>query len=224
MLAKKDINLLLDPGYLDGETGYHVFEDGSAYVASHVKFPGVPIEALRWWWWWHSVESERYLLWFPHQHVAAIRYDRDILENDALSDEERYIGSTHHVTEFIGPTIDKIRINFRNPSEFALDRAKIDALGIVHACAFVYLDPLAVRPFTMIHLARPTDDGFEMRSRYWLGDEIMFRLFGKEIGIEPLFRTLGLKKRLIGPRAYELLVHDQTEFTHLASFSRKNLC
>lgn len=24
-----------------------------------------------WWFWWHSVESERYALWYPYNHVSA---------------------------------------------------------------------------------------------------------------------------------------------------------
>ena len=219
MLARSEINRLLEPGYLDGETGYRAFEDGSGYVASLVKFPGVAIEALRWWWWWHSVESERYLLWFPHQHVEVVRYDRDVLENQSLSDEERYVGSSHHVTEFIGPYLNKIQIDFREPSEFGLDGAKIAALGIVHGCGFVSMSGGRVRVATMIHLARPTEDGFEMRSRYWMGSEVKLRLLGREMRIEPLAKVLGVKKRLIGARmAYEQLLHDQTEFTHLSSF------
>jgi hypothetical protein len=219
VLDRSAINRLLEPGYLDGETGYHAFEDGSGYVASFVKFPGVPIEALRWWWWWHSVETERYLLWFPQQHVSVARYDRDVLENDSLSDEERYVGSSHHISEFIGPDLHQIQIDFGNPSEFGLDARKIEAMGIVHGCGFVSVNGGRVRVATMIHLARPAGDGFEMRSRYWMGGEIKLRLFGKELGIDPLAEALGAKKRLVGASlAYNQLVHDQSEFTHLASF------
>lgn len=218
VLARSDLNRLLDPGYLEGETGYYAFADGSGYVASLVQFSGVPIEALRWWWWWHAVEAERYLLWFPHQHVEETRNQRDRLENDALSDEERYVGASYSITEFIGPKRYQMRVDFRKPSEFGLDEAKMDTLGIVHGCGSVYARGAPIRGGTMIHLARPTEAGFELRSRYWIGDEMRLGLFGKEVGLDPLAKAFGLKQRLVGASmAYDQLLHDQTEYTHLAA-------
>ncbi len=218
-LAPEEINRLLDPGYLPGETGYCVLPDGSAYVASKVPFKGVPIEAFRWWWWWHSVESERYTLWYPHNHVSAERADRDKLTAPGLSDEDRYVPSTHKVVEYIGPRLVEIYIDFVDPSEMGLDMARARQQGVVHGCAWVRLQKPDLRFVRMAHLARPTADGFELRSRYWIARDLRLTTpFGRiPVPARALSGLKGSTKRLMSA-AYEQLLHDQIEFTHLSTF------
>ena len=72
---------------------------------------------------------------------------------------------------------------------------------------------------TMVHLARQTAEGFELRSRYWIGHEPRLGVLGRSLPVDPWFSRLGLKRRLAGARvAYEQLLHDQIEFTHLSTF------
>ena len=85
------------------------------------------------------------------------------------------------------------------------------------ACGHVYLRRPRLHSATMVHLVRDTDDGFELRSRYWLGDRISLGRGDRPLGLDRLAGALGLKARLAGERlAYEQLLHDQIEFTHLA--------
>lgn len=71
----------------------------------------------------------------------------------------------------------------------------------------------------MIHLARETDGGLEVRSRYWIGHEVALRFFGAEIPVDSIATVLGIKRAMIGERvAYEQYLHDQIEFTHLSTF------
>lgn len=210
------VNRLLEPGRLPVETGYCAFADGSAYVASRVSFPGCTGEMFAWWFGWHAVEPERYSLWYPHNHIAGGPKDHSVLHRPGLSHEERYVGTTHLVDEYIGPDRLKLAIRFERPSAFGLDESLFDRAGIVaHACARVGLRGTGLDAVTMLHLARKTSDGFELRSHYWIANEV--RLLG--VPVDGIAARTGLKRRLAGARmAYEQLLHDQIEFTHLAGF------
>ncbi|MGH3635181.1 MAG: DAPG hydrolase family protein [Mycobacterium sp.] len=212
------INRLLDPGYHHVETGYCVLHDGTVYVASLTKFPRASAEMFRWWFWWHSVEAERYTLWFPYNHVSAIAQNREVLVAPALQDWQRYIGNTHTISEYVGPDLSKLYIQFVDPSEFGIDTAALPAANVhAHACAHVFLQKPHIRVATMVHLVRDTDGGFEVRSRYWFADHLQLQLGGRSLDVTTPLRRTGIAQRLSGARAgYELLLHDQIEFTHLA--------
>ncbi|BBX90709.1 hypothetical protein MBOE_23580 [Mycolicibacterium boenickei] len=210
-----DLNRLLEPGYLDGETGYCGFDDGTGYTASLVKFPGATAEMFRWWFWWHSFEPERYSLWHPWCHADIWRSDPDTETAPGLSDVQRYVGSTHHINEYIGQDPLDIEITFIDPAQWGLDTDRFDSAGISgHACGNVLMKDSHIRLATMIHLIRDTDDGFELRSRYWIGDAAEPQQ-PPAPGVPQLTEVEGFS----GERqAYEQLIHDQTEFTHLATF------
>ena len=71
----------------------------------------------------------------------------------------------------------------------------------------------------MVHLARPTDFGFELRSRYWLMQEPKLKTPLGDINADALLRAMGIKTRdRVRRLAYEQLLHNQIEFTHLATF------
>ncbi|SDJ39441.1 hypothetical protein SAMN05444157_3159 [Frankineae bacterium MT45] len=215
-----DLNSLLEPGYHEVETGYCELPDGGAYVASLTRFPGSTAAMFRWWMWWHSFEPERYSLWYPWNHVSVRRDDPQTEHRAGLSDEERYIGSTHFVTEYIGPDRMDIEIRFIDPADWGFETDRFAAAGVqAHACADVYLQRPRLRAATMVHLIRETDDGVELRSRYWLGDRNTISILGREVGVDRPGTALGIKRRMAGARVgYEQLLHDQIEFTHLAGF------
>lgn len=219
-LSAKDVNALLEPGYHRVENGFCELSDGSAYVASHVPFPRATGEMYAWWFWWHSVEPARYTLWYPYNHVAALPVNRDVLTAPGLSHEQRYVGNTHHVDEYIGGDLVRIAIRFLDPAELGFDTARFAEAGIVgHACARVGLRDAPLEVVTMVHLARKTPDGIEQRSRYWIGHDVKLRLFGARLPVDRIGAALGTKRRMAGERVgYEQLLHDQIEFTHLASF------
>jgi hypothetical protein len=219
-LFPESLNALLDPGYHGVENGFCELRDGSAYVASHVPFPGATGEMYAWWFWWHSVEPARYTLWYPYNHIAAHPVDRAVLTKPGLTHEERYIGSTHHVDEYIGPDLVRIAIRFVDPAELGFDTTRFAEAGIVgHACARVSLRDKPLEVVTMVHLARKTPEGIEQRSRYWIGRDVKVRLFGARVPVDKIGAALGMKRRMAGARvAYEQFLHDQIEFTHLASF------
>src|SRR6185312_8459471 len=115
VLAPGDVNALLDPGHHRVENGYCELADGSAYVASRVPFPGCTGDMYGWWFWWHAVEAERYTLWYPYNHVDVRPRDREVLTRPGLRHEQRYVGTTHDVVEFIGPELLEVAIRFVDP-------------------------------------------------------------------------------------------------------------
>ena len=219
VLAPEAANRLLDPGYHAVENGYCELPDGSAYVASRVPLPGVTGDMYSWWFWWHAVEPARYTLWYPYNHVAAKPQQPELLTQPGLTHEQRYINTTHHVDEFIGPDFLRVSIRFVDPSEFGLDTRRFAEAGIVgHACARVGLLGTPVESVTMIHLARQTENGLEQRSRYWIGHDPRLKT---RFGTLPLERIASnnMRRKMAGARVgYEQLLHDQIEFTHLATF------
>lgn len=216
-----ELNSLLEPGYHEVENGWCELPGGGAYIASLTHFPGATAEMFRWWFWWHSFESERYALWYPYNHVSVRRDDPDTATRPGLTDEQRYLGSTHRITEYIGPDRQDITITFRHPRELGFDAERLAAADVVaHACGEVRLQVPPVRAGTMVHLARATADGLELRSRYWLGDRTDLRLpGGAHLRLTRAGELTGITRRMIGARvAYEQFLHDQIEFTHLAGF------
>lgn len=219
-LATENVNALLDAGYHTVENGFCELADGSAYVASRVPFPRATGEMYAWWFWWHAVEAARYTLWYPYNHIVARPADPTVLSAPGLTHEQRYVGTTHHVDEYIGHELLRITIRFLDPSELGFDTRRFGEAGIVgHACARVSLRDVPLEVVTMVHLARKTADGFEQRSRYWIGHDVKLRAFGRKLPIDKVGAALGTKRRMAGVRvAYEQLLHDQIEFTHLSSF------
>jgi hypothetical protein len=137
-----------------------------------------------------------------------------------LTDEQRYVGSRHVITEYIGPERMDIDITFVDPAAWGMDVARFAAAGVGgHACGVVRLRRPRLRAATMVHLIRDTDDGFELRSRYWLADRPALEVGRLSLGLNVPATRLGVKRRLAGRRlAYEQFLHDQIEFTHLAGF------
>ena len=221
-LTPDALNTLLEPGYHQVENGFCELPDGTAYTASLVPFPGCTGEMFQWWFWWHSVEPARYTLWYPYSHVSADPVDREVLTAPGLTHEQRYVGNTHRVTERIGSRLLRISIRFVEPAELGFDTSRFAAADIVgHACAEVSLQRPELPLTTMVHLARRTENGMELRSRYWTGHQMRLNLLGRSLSLplDGLLSSLGVKRRLVGlPVAYDQLLHDQIEWTHLSSF------
>ena len=218
--APDALNTLLDRGYHEGETGYCALADGTAYTASLTRWPGCTGEMVRWWFWWHSVEPERYVLWYPHCHISAQALNREVLTRTGLTAEQRYIGNTHRITEYIGAQSRNFLITFVEPQELGFDIARFAEADIVaHVCGLVSLQRPRVPFALMVHLVRETAGGVEMRSRYWIGNSLTLKLFGKDVAIDRPMARLKVKDRIFGEMlAYEQALHDQIEYTHLASF------
>ena len=137
------------------------------------------------WWFGYLETSEHYKLWHPEDHVWT--------EWDENREPGRYIGAAHSVHEHIGGELQKLKIRFRDPSEL-LDTSQFDEAGVTGViCARTGMLDAPIWGGHVIHFCRDTDDGCEMRSRFWLGDmdppdlaptrEAKIELFPDEVGL-----------------------------------------
>lgn len=207
VLPLSKIRKLLEPGDQSVENGWYVFPDGTGYVTSKTQFPGCTAEMIEWWFWWHSVEGDRYALWYPYNHCdVKSTYARlargeftteakknpktgrevPILERDDLPHRQRWLGSTHTVTEYIGPKLMSLRIEFKEPSYFGLGTwAELKEAGYeTAACGILWDKSLPMKVGDMIHLWRKNEHGLELKSRYYLGHQVYFELLGLKVSLD----------------------------------------
>jgi len=215
--AVTEANQLLEPSYLPLETGFTRLANGQLFVAVLTKMPRVTSQMIDWWFGWHYMESQRYKLWHPRAHVSN-RAERMIGDDPGLSDREKYLHNPNYVTEYVGSELLDISIAFSEASDF-LDVARFEAAGVGTAvCGVVSLQSSPLVLGLLIHLIRETEDGCEMRSRFWLGK--------LEVKGVPAARALSriAGSRFVAKRAApiaqgrDMLVHCAVEMNHLASF------
>ncbi|RMG32491.1 MAG: 2,4-diacetylphloroglucinol hydrolase [Gammaproteobacteria bacterium] len=198
--------------------GYGLLENGTSYVQSRHLMPGVTTEMFRWWFTWHPVESERYMLWFPHAHIENSVEDPDRLADTSLSYEERLYDNPNHVKELIGPEMSDFIIHFKDPAELGFDPAAMRAAGFT-ASASGLISPTAaygVITSLMVHIARDTAQGMELISRYWIGAHPELKRFKGAAMAGIALKLAGFDEEAAENAAHELAVHDMIEFEHLA--------
>lgn len=120
----------------------------------------------------------------------------------ALEDEELVASGRGPRGRYrLGPERMELVLNFIDPAELGFDTDRFEAAGYrAYACA-------DIERGVMIHLARDTEDGFEIRSRFILDRG------GPGIDAED-----EAGRAFVHGIAYELFVHLQSEFTHLSTF------
>lgn len=214
MLKITDRVKLFDQGYFDVEVGYGVQEDGSGYVSNLTKMPGVTKEMFEWWFAWHGLEDLRYKIWDPEDHYYARQKNRDKALSSNLPMRERTWGTTHEVLEDIGPGPDELILDFKYPSEMGYPEEKVGT----DACASMMCanghgpEPGKGVAAVMTHMIREIEGGIELRSRFWIGYQIMdgrpMKLIPKGVSV-PMEVPMGL------------FAHNLKEFTHLAAILPK---
>jgi hypothetical protein len=215
--AISQANRLLEPGYLPLENGYARIDTGQLFVATLTRMPRVDAQMIDWWFGWHWMESQRYKLWHPRAHVSN-GAERMVGDDPRLSDREKYLNNPNYVTEYIGSELQEVVITFRDPAKY-LDIAGFEKANVGTAmCGTIGLRKWPVIFGFMIHLIRATEDGCEMRSRFWLGN-LRVDGWSRE---HPLNRVIGSKQvaryGLALSRGRSLLVHCAMEMNHLATF------
>lgn len=155
------VNDLLKPGYLAIESGVVDHEDGFKTVCALTRMPRTKAKMVEWWFGWLG-GTEQYKLWHPTDHLFSDWENRT---------GNTHIGSSHLVHEYLGGSdgpVYKLRINFRDPSEF-FDPAAYAQFDGVAICARIGLLEAPVNLGLMTHFVRNTTQGCEMRSRFFLG-------------------------------------------------------
>lgn len=158
---------LLKPGYLQTEVGYCVMDDGTAFVSNITKMPEVTKEMFEWWFAWHGLEPLRYKIWDRDDHFGIETTNRERLLDENIPMNERIWRITHTVIEDTGAGPQPLNINFKSPEEMGFDMEvfrKSKVLSIVCANGDTAV---------MVHSIREIPDGIELRSRFWLGYNIV---------------------------------------------------
>lgn len=210
ILDIRDRNALFDEGYLPCECGFGIANDGSGYLANLTPMPGVTKEMFEWWFAWHGLEDLRYRIWDPEDHFYARQQNREKALDESLPMRERTWGTTHVILEDIGAGPDDLILDFAYPKDLLYDQDKIGT----KACASMMCanghgkTPGQGLTAVMTHMIREIEGGVELRSRFWLGYQIIDQQPVKVIpdGISiPLEAPMGL------------FAHNLKEFTHLAA-------
>ena len=208
-LTLADTNELLRPGYLSLETGYTRLPNGQIFVAVLTKMPGVKGKMIDWWF-EYAGDTEKYRMWHPKDHVVG--------EWDEKWSPGHYIGASHLVHEYLGEEFMKLKITFHEPSEYFDTSRFAEANVSAVVCGRVgFLDkPLDFAH--VIHFVRDTDEGCEMRSRFWSGD-IRFRLPVIGPALSCVANTPLMRKRLVKEQiGRDLTIHCAEEMNRLAGF------
>lgn len=207
-LAWEDVTRLAEEGYHTIENGYCLLPDGSFQVSVLTPMPKVTPPMWDWWFGWHGCEDNRYKLWHPAAHKSAHWEDG--------RDDEAYIGRTSIIEEYIGTQLEKAAIRFVSPIELGFTQEQIsDKNQVVYVCARLGYPSLPIDFGWLIHQIRTTDNGAEMRSRFWLGGKHI-RLRGESALVEMASSILPKIARLPERQAQDLLRHCSEEMNHLA--------
>ncbi|OLR93922.1 hypothetical protein BJP25_15830 [Actinokineospora bangkokensis] len=215
------------PGYDPVETGWTRMPSGTTFIACLTPMPGVTAGMWDWWFGWHGSDPARYKLWHPEAHrLAAWGEDRSGLPG--LTDRQRYQDNVSYVDEYLGGLPQRLAIRFVDPTRFGFT----DSPGTTHICARVGYSHLPVLAGWLVHQVRPTDDGAEMRSRFFLGHPEVIDVPAHAVSTPQgkLLRTPPVRTaaNLVIPHLGKLLIpaslgrdllhHCAAEMNHLAGF------
>lgn len=215
-------------GYGRMESGWATTERGTLVVSCLTDMPGVTAAMWDWWFGWHSRETGRYKLWHPTAHqFSALAEDRGALKG--LTDRQKYIDNVSFVDEYIGDKLQRLAIRFVDP----LTLGFTDRPETTHICARVGASDVPLAGGWLIHQVRPTKDGSEMRSRFFLGhteilplpshavsNPTVAKVLSNPLGRVLLKPAIAAKRRELTSRqtGMNLLYHCATEMNHLAGF------
>lgn len=162
-----DINDLLNPEYLPVETGYCVMPNGTGFVSSIIQMRDVTPLMFDWWFAWHGLHPLRYKIWDKENHFNIETTKREQLLNPSLSLKEKLWGITHTVTENRGFGAEKAQIHFMSPGQlgFNINRFKEPYVSSVVGGNANF--------GVVCHFIRKMEDGIELRSRFWMGYQII---------------------------------------------------
>lgn len=156
----EEVNKLLEPGYLPFETGYKRLANGHMHIAVLTRMPRCAAKMVDWWF-GYAGDTEKYKTWHPKDHIIG--------DWDEKWRPGHYIGASHLVHEYIGGELVKLRITFRDPSDFFdVSRFKEARVGAAVCGNVGLLEVAGSHMGNLIHFVRDTDFGCEMRSRFWL--------------------------------------------------------
>lgn len=213
------------PGHEAMETGYVQLSDGRVLVSVLTRMPSVTPAMWDWWFGWHGTDTSRYKLWHPEAHYfTAVGQDRSA--DRSLTDRQRYVDNVSYVDEYIGDQKSQLTVRFLDPAKVGFATRPGDTTIVARGGASTA--PVAFA--WLVHQVRATEEGCEMRSRFFVNDLQVLglpmrsvasrggRLLATPVGsvLEPLIRRKGgVEADEFGPA---MLRHCAEEMNHLATF------
>lgn len=160
-----NIDDMLKPGYLEVENGWCNLDNGGAYVCINSKFPGCTVDMWNWFGAWRPAEDQnlRYKVWYPPVHYMSYC---DNATNHEWMAEALYPGGEVFIATGSGFPFHMLGF-----SKEALENTDSTTGGFVTLYVHTENQTMADPPMlmTICHFTRPTEDGFEVRSRFWIG-------------------------------------------------------
>lgn len=186
-LELADRNKIFEPGYLPDEMGVTHLHSGGYCFANHTKIPGGTGAMLQWWFAWHPLDNLRYSLWDPRDHyTVGITEDiRKKLLDPNLTTLEKCQNVTHSNTEsvLLGTEPISVVLHFMKPEDMGWDASRIGTKDCsFFLCGNVVKPNGGGQPIVIMHTARDFDGYCELRSRIWVGYQI---IDGKEVCVVP---------------------------------------
>jgi hypothetical protein len=216
-IAVSEANQMLESGYLPLENGFTRLDNGQVFVAVLTEMPGVSSKMIDWWWGWHYMESQRYKLWHPRAHQSN-RAERMIGDHPNVSDRDKYLHNPNYLSEYVGSESMDLKLTFSEASEF-FDVSRFEEANVGTAvCGVVGVQNTPVSFGLLIHLIRETDEGCEMRSRFWLGRIEIEGPPTKGIINKIAGSKLVAKQAVPLERGRDMVVHCAMEMNHLSKF------
>lgn len=181
--------------------------DGSYLVSVKTPMPEVKAEMVKWWFTDFLQTTEHYKMWHPKDHLWMD------WENKELG---KIIGASHLVEEYIGEDVQRLRIQFVNSLEFfSFDP---NSKNLFALCARAGLLEEQLNIGKMCHIVIDTENGAEMRSRFWLGHVAKRNNDNEVFSLEGFFGNMFLTRLFAINRseAEDLKIHAQEEMKYLA--------
>ncbi len=195
------------------QSGYTLTGSGAIHVNLLTEMPDVTPTMIDWWFGWHSDSPERYRLWHPLAHVHAQWTTPPPL---GTTGRARYLNRTSEVDEYIGSTMIRGAIQFKEPAALGLhDPALDEGHDATAVCARIGLVDAPIDMGYLVHHVTSVPGGSVMRSRFWIGGPNLAARSTRLRAAVPVARRI---VQLTELDARALLVHCSQEMTHLAGF------
>ncbi len=199
-LLFENINDLLEPGYLQVETGYVNLSDGSVYAAMLTVLPSVTGEMIDWWFWWNPQDPLRYRIMYPQAHFGTgLDVDLETFKSRTGPYNQRIWDTTTFPVEDIGEGVDHLSMHFVSPERFGFDVSRFESAEVETViCGIAGSISKNLKQHTfMCHLVRKRENGVEVRSRCWIGHTLKINGIKEGSSLNNLINKRSVKKRII---------------------------
>lgn len=159
-MLMEEVNQLLEPGHLPLETGYFRLSNQDMHLRILSPYPNCTGTMIDWW--FGHINNDLFKRWNPTEHIEVIR-DRDW----GKWNPKVYINNSHVCIQKVADKVMNVRISFKEPSTFGFDVPRFKQAHISACICGEMFD--GNKPMgRLIHIARDTEYGCEMRSIFWL--------------------------------------------------------